>query len=194
MTILINLLPKHAYASIDKSVNQQRRKINFGIEGNYNSSSVTTTTSDTTLSGSSAVSTIAAEVGADYFISERFTISGQFFFALMTDIQTEMTGYSIGSRYYYLNPGYKYEASIMGNLVTSSPKWAPYIFLGFANRGFQFSNVNITFQGYEIEPGLDWHISDEYLLRAALFYQSLSNTTRRSYTTTGLGFGISYAY
>lgn len=192
--LLLNIFSLSASASVDKSFNLQRKKLNFFAEFNYNSTSIETVTSTQTLESTSSITTAATEIGVDYFINPNFCVGAQGFFALMTSIESEVSGLSTGAKWYYINPGYKHEASIMGNIINSSPNWSPYVYAGYASRDFQFTNVNISFQGYELELGLDWHYNAENLIRAGLFYQSLSNTSKRSYKTIGLTVGYGFSF
>jgi hypothetical protein len=189
--VLLNSFPSHA--SDKKMDHTERRKYNLFLDLTYNSSSIKgtgTTTSSTTTSSQ----IVAAEFGGDYFLIPKLALTAEMLLTLVSSINAGIKGYDLGARYYPYRSGHEHEANLLSSLVESTPGFAPFIYSGFSVRQFSFANSDITFQGYELGVGADFHFEHEYFLRSGINYQSLQNSSARIFTglVTSLAFGYSF--
>ncbi len=172
----------------------ERRKINFFANLSIANATISTTESSQTLTSSTKVSLIGAELGGDYFFSRQWAVSGQLLFPLMANISAEVRGYKIGTRYYHWNEGHELEANLFGSSLKSVSGMAPYFYLAYTNREFQFSSVNLVFQGFEFGGGLDFRYNQDYFFRVGGGLQMLKNTTLRNLNGLVIDFAIGKSF
>lgn len=146
------------------------------------------------LNDGSNISLTAPEVGGDYFISHQFSLTGSYFFSTSASFDYEVNGLDFGSKYYFLNPGYQFEASILNSMIATTTEFSPYIYIGYSSRRFQFSKYSISFQGARAGAGIDWHLTGDFFLRGSASVQKLSNSTQGDMSNTSFEFGIGYSF
>jgi opacity protein-like surface antigen len=194
VTLLLLSTSVFAITSVDRNINLQRKKVNLIAGYTYHATSVATQETSNTIDASGSLTVMGANLGGDYFIYDNLTLGGTLFFAIITDIDSDVTGLDIGLRWYFLKPGYKHEASILGAIIETSPAWSPYLYVGYVNRSYQFSDSNLTFQGFGIEAGTDYHLGQDFYIRAGFQIKNTKNNVRRTASTTGLNLGIGYSF
>ncbi|MGK0367767.1 MAG: hypothetical protein ACI9QD_000906 [Thermoproteota archaeon] len=179
---------------IPNSINNQKRLINLYSGFTYNSTTVDTTASSSTTATSSNLSSMGVTIAADYFFKDKYSITTSYYISFITDIDSEVDSLNIGVKYYFNGIGYKQVSNIFGNIIKTSPKFAPYVYAGYNAIKFQFSNYSINFKGLKLAGGVDWHFSNNYFARGNLFYQSSTNSSQRSLTNVGLSIGIGTSF
>lgn len=160
----------------------------------YNRSNVETADSTSTDAASSATTSMGTLVSGDYFFKDKFSLTAGYFISLYSDIDSEVEEFDIGVKYYYLDGGYKFNGSIFGNTIKTSPSLSPYAYIGYSSTKFQFSNFSINFKGIKAELGGDWHFSKSYFARAKLYFQAATNSSQRTMSNAGLSFGIGTSF
>ncbi len=99
----------------------QRRKINIYSNLSVNSMDLST--------NNSALTIVAPETGGEIFLNEKWSMSASYFFSVSVDFDSEISGLDMGTRYYYLKPGYKHQASILNSSIETSPDFSPFIYM-----------------------------------------------------------------
>jgi hypothetical protein len=191
--LVVPLLLNTAWAG-EAGLYKERRRINFFADFTYNSNSIKTQQSSSTLSASTTSTFTAAELGVDYFFHQKIAASAQVLFVLTSDINAEITGFDAGLRYYPWSKGYQSEITLLDSKVETIPGWSSFIYGGFSSRNLQFNNTSLSFQGIEIGPGIDYHFKQRYFVRGGLNYQRLQNTTSRSLNGFVAGLAVGYAF
>lgn len=192
--LLITLSLSLNVALAESGSAKERRRFNVFGDLTYNSNSIKTKETTSTLSATTTSTFTAAEFGADYFIHPRFAVTAQMLFTLTTSIDAEINGYDVGMRWYPFNKGYQTDVELLGSKIESTPGIASFFYGGFSNRDYQFGNSNISFQGIEAGAGVDYHFQHHYFIRGSLNYQMLSNTSSRTLSGFAAGFGIGYSF
>ena len=181
-------------ASADSGAAKERRRFNLTADLTYSSNSIVTKNTGSTLGASTSSTFSAVEIGADYFFHPRFAATAQMLFTLTSSIDSEIKGYDVGVRYYPFKPGYQSEVELLGSKIESTPGWVSFLYGGFSNRDYQFSNSSISFQGAEFGGGFEYHFEQHFFLRGGANYQMLQNTTSRTLSGFVASVGLGYAF
>ena len=195
MTILllawIIVCPPDVYS---KSEVKERRRFNLVAGISHNSSSIQTKETSTTSSAKASSTFEAFEIGGDYFLSDRFALTGQMLLSFISSADAGVKGYDLGLRYYFLKNGHESEATILGSVIESVPGWTPFLHAAFAGRDYQFSTTSISFQGLEAGGGVDFHYKQHSFIRGSFDYLSLQNTTTRNFTGFSAGIALGFSF
>lgn len=194
MAALMSLSLLLNQAQADSGAAKERRRFNLTADLTYNSNTVKTNATASSVAATASSTFTAVEVGVDYFFHPRFAATAQMLFTLTSSINSEIKGFDIGARYYPFTKGYQTEAELLGSKIESTPGWASFLYGGFSNRDFQFSNSSISFQGPEAGVGVDYHFEQRFFLRGGLNYQMLQNTTSRTLNGFVASLGMGYAF
>ncbi len=135
-------------------------------------------------------SIISQIVTGEYFINDMFSFVGSYYFALVLDIDAEIQGLDLGIQYYPFENGTSKQIDFLGSQIHTSPLWSPYLYLGASTRDYQFSTVNLKFQGIEVQVGTYYHFKDNYFLKSNIFIQQHSNNNVRDLSTVGGSIGL----
>jgi hypothetical protein len=179
-------------ALAETGVKKERRRFNVFADLSYNSSSIDTKETDSTNKASTSASFSALEIGGDYFFHPRFAVTAQMLFKIQSSIEAGIKGFDAGVRYFPLNRGYKSEVQLLNSKIETTPGVSAFLYGGFSNREYQFSNSIVSFSGLEAGGGADLHLNQRSFIRFSLNYQMLQNNTTRS--LSGLNAAIGYGY
>lgn len=177
-----------AFSLLDS--NDEKNKFHLSTTGIATNSDINSKASETSLASSGKMSVFGQNLSAQYFLNESWALVGNYFFALVVDIDAEIQGFDLGVEYFPLKNGASKELSILGSTLLTSPEWAPYVALNASTRDVQFSTVNFKFQGIQLQAGTYWHFKSDLFLKGHLLYEMHNNNNVRTLTTTGLGFGV----
>jgi hypothetical protein len=193
ITLLFLLLLSNVRAN-ETGLYKERRRINFFADFTYNSSTIKTEQSGSTLSATTSSTFTSAELGVDYFFKPQWAATAQALFALTTDIDAEITGFDMGLRYYPFKKGHQSEITLLKGSLETAPGWTSFMHVGFVSRSYQFSNSSLSFQGLEAGGGMDFHFTQRYFIRGSADYQMLQNTRTRTLNGIILGMAVGYAF
>lgn len=172
----------------------ERNQFQLSTSMQTQSSSISTNDSETSVKQDAKFSLLAQSVTGDYFINEKFSLSFSYLVALVLDIDAEVQGFDFGVHYYPLSGGASKDIKVMGSYIKASPGLTPFVYLGASTRDYQFSTVNLRFQGLTIKGGADWHLYEEYFVRGSLFGQYQLNNNVRVLSTYGISIGLGHRF
>lgn len=185
-----------SYASENKKFvfNKERKLFHISTSLQAHTSTISSDESSSSESVENDFTIIGQVVTGEYFINDSFSFVGSYYFALILDIDAEIQGFDLGFQYFPLANGSSKQIDFLGSRISTSPEWAPFIYMGASTRDYQFSTVNLKFQGVEARVGTYWHFKDDYFLKGQGFFQQHSNNNVRDLSTVGasLGFGIKF--
>jgi hypothetical protein len=173
---------------------KERRRFNLFAELNYNTNSIKTKATNSTLDASTTSTIISSKLGGDFFFTRDIALTASLLFPLSTSIDAEITGFDFGGRYFPFSNGYQIEAELLDSSIESAPGGAIFFYGGFSNRTYQFSNTSLTFQGVELGTGYDLHFNQNYFFRGQLNLQQLKNTSSRTMTGLAAGFSLGFSF
>ena len=177
------------------SFNKERNKYHISTSVAFQSSSITSESSSTSIASDSEFTLIAENISGQYFINSMFALSGSYFFALVLDIDAEVQGFDIGVEYFYFNNGASKDIDISGSNLQTSPELSPYLYFGASTRDIQFSTVNLKFQGIQVKAGTYWHFGDDDLyLKGNVFMDKQYNNNVREISSFGATLGIGKSF
>ena len=183
--------PERTFAE-DKSQGNDRKKTNIVSELTYNSSDIKTKQTTSSTASNLQVSTIALELGGDYFLTPYLALTGSLQLTLYASTDAEMKGVEAGLRYYPWQAGSKSETTLGASVLETSPGLSYFIHGGYVGKDYQFSSTSLFFQGMEAGGGFDYHLSQVTFWRLNVDYQMLQNTSARS--QNGFAVGVAYGY
>lgn len=129
-----------------------------------------------------------------YFLNNRFA-TGVYYFqkTILADFDSNGLGGFI--RYYFLNDGTLSHSKLENKTITISPTWTPYFELGVKKETLEAGAVSISFSGFEVAAGVDWHWHNDYFVNFAAYRSSQLSGTSRALTSISflLGFGKAFS-
>ena len=155
---------------------------------------ISTEASGASLESESEFSIISQTISGEYFLSNSFSLEGTYFFALSLGVDAEVQGIDFNLQYFPWGNGVSKQMKFMGSTIETSPEWSPFISAGASTRDYQFSTVNLKFQGLQFKVGTYWHLEKKYFLKAGAFSQYHLNNNVRTLRTSGLELGLGHKF
>ncbi len=130
-----------------------------------------------------------------YFLSSDIAVGGYYF---QKSLLADFNSFGIGAfiRYYYLGQGSVIKSKIENKTTTLAPTFAPYVDFGGKRETLEAETISVSFSGFDIATGVDWHWSHGYFLNLGISLSSqLSGKDRSLFSQTimfGLGKSLSF--
>ena len=122
--------------------------------------------------------------------------AGVYYFqkSLLADFNSSGIGAFV--RYYYLGQGSVLKSKLDNKKINQSPVWAPYVQLGGKRETLEAETVSISFTGFDLAAGVDWHWSKDYFLNfsASMSTQTSGATRDLSSQTFLIGIGKALSF
>jgi hypothetical protein len=154
------------------------------------STKATSTTDQATLS----FATTSLELGVDYFHLPALAFYSQVTLPIQSDIDANMTGIDLGSRFYFGGLGRKTHVQAEDVQVKALPTSGSFVFVGLSSRNLSLSDRTLNFLGAEAGFGYDHHLSSLLALRFSLGGQYLQNASIRTMNTVTAAIGMIYQF
>ena len=130
-----------------------------------------------------------------YFFSPDIAVGGYYF---QKSLLANFNSFGIGAfiRYYYLGQGSVIKSRIENKMATQAPTFAPYVDLGGKRETLEAETVSVSFTGFDIATGVDWHWSHGYFFNVAINLTSQISGKDRSLFSQSLmlGFGKALSF
>ena len=122
--------------------------------------------------------------------------AGVYYFqkSLLADFNSSGIGAFV--RYYYFGQGSVLKSKLDNKKINQSPVWAPYVQLGGKRETLEAETVSISFTGFDLAAGVDWHWSKDYFLNfsASMSTQTSGATRDLSSQTFLIGIGKALSF
>lgn len=127
-----------------------------------------------------------------YFFSNDLA-AGVYYFqkSLLADFNSSGIGAFV--RYYYLGQGSVLKSKLDNKKINQSPVWAPYVQLGGKRETLEAETVSISFSGFDLAAGVDWHWSKDYFLNFSASMSTQTSGATRDLTSQTFLIGIGKA-
>lgn len=173
---------------------RDEKKMTLTLSGYYDQVKISTTDSSNTSEGSDNLTIFGSQLALDYFFKENFSLTGKFFTSHSSDVQVESQGFSLGIKYYYYNLGYKSKSHIGNIIVETASGFSSFIGLNYGTEEYQYSLYSVNLKGFSLETGLDYSLSNDYLIRGSLYLKSQTDPSSIESNSIGLTLGIGYSF
>ena len=120
--------------------------------------------------------------------------AGVYYFqkSLLADFNSSGIGAFV--RYYYLGRGSVLKSKLDNKKINQSPVWAPYVQLGGKRETLEAETVSISFTGFDLAAGVDWHWSKDYFLNFSASMSTQTSGATRDLTSQTFLIGIGKAF
>ena len=147
--------------------------------------------SDSSSSGSSAINFSQLEFRPQviYFLSSDIAFGGYYF---QKSLLADFNSFGIGAfiRYYYLGQGSVIKSKIENKTTTLAPTFAPYVDLGGKRETLEAETISVSFSGFDIATGVDWHWSHGYFFNLGISLTGQYSGRDRTLFSQTLMFGL----
>ena len=175
-------LPAHSYELFQNT--NLKCQMNLGITNE-------SLTSNNSSSGSSVTNFSQFEFRPQvvYFFSPDIAVGGYYF---QKSLLADFNSFGIGAfiRYYYLGQGSVIKSKIDNKATTMAPTFAPYIDLGGKRETLEAETVSVSFSGFDIATGVDWHWSHGFFLNLAISLSGQLSGKERTLSSQTVMFGL----
>ena len=166
-------------------------QVNLGLSHETLNSKKSSSTEDS----SESFNQIEIRPQLTYFLTNNLA-SGVYYFqkSLLADFNSSGIGAFL--RYYYFGQGSVLKSKLDNKKINQSPVWAPYVQLGGKRETLEAETVSISFTGFDLAAGVDWHWSKDYFLNfsASMSTQTSGATRDLSSQTFLIGIGKALSF
>jgi hypothetical protein len=191
------LICAFAFYSMNALCNDVAHFDHFNLQVNLGMSHETLNSkkSSSTEDSSESFNQIEMRPQLTYFFTNDLA-AGVYYFqkSLLADFNSSGIGAFL--RYYYLGKGSVLKSKLDNKKINQSPVWAPYVQLGGKRETLEAETVSISFTGFDLAAGVDWHWSKDYFLNfsASMSTQTSGATRDLSSQTFLIGIGKALSF